>query len=108
MTVTVDIEPAPAVALPSWTADLPNTLAFVIRQEHIDNGVRDSGWGCAAQLALMATGQFKGVTVGYHSTRINGESYWNSSALTEWIEDFDRGLPVAPERFVLTKATPNP
>lgn len=103
MTTTV-LEP---IAAPSVREDAPEVLDFVVKQEHIDKGCRRDSTACAVLLALEDAG-YSVRFVSPRSVWLDGDawtSYDTPRELKEWIRAFDRGSPVFPERFKLTRRT---
>lgn len=69
--------------------------------EHIRTGNRGYPHSCAIALAFRSAG-FKSPSVGMNGRVSIGENRWeptDADAVGEWIDRFDKGLPVAPERF---------
>jgi hypothetical protein len=111
MTATAPvIEVRPVAAPPVESEESEGCLVVVVKPEHIARGTRDNVYSCAVALALKEMG-FGDANVSRSSTRAGGRWWWNSDALTDWIDHFDHGEPVSPERFVLRPAglaRPNP
>jgi hypothetical protein len=89
----------PVVAPTLEPAD-PDELVVVVRQEHIDRGVRSQAASCPIALAARAAGHggvmFAGLWI--------GQTQWYSEEAVEFVRTFDRGDTVYPERFVFRRA----
>lgn len=82
--------------------DIAETLAILVTPEQIDMGIRENGLACPVALALRDAGHHW-VEVGLFSIRADGHLYAITSDLAQWIDSFDNGGDVAPERFVVRR-----
>jgi len=87
---------------------LPSEITVQVTQEDIDDGIPDNTYDCAIACAVKR--EFIGYTVnvGKHGMYIwpTGESELQCYALpgeaSDFIGDFDSGIPVEPFKFIAT------
>ncbi len=80
------------------------THSFMMKEQHIKEGVRGSGERCAVALVLREHG-YEVEVKGDGWTRINGLLYKNAWHQSPFIRQFDRGTRVKPVQIVIQHDT---